>query len=121
MFDIYDEYRCRCNILDFQKAFHVVPHLRLIRKLKAHGIYGNVASWIEDWLKNRTPRVVLNGEASEFVEVTSGIPQRLVLGPLLFLIYVNNLGAGLNNDIAKFANDTNHGSALKRVLLCKAT
>ena len=51
--------------LDFQKAFDVVPHLRLIRKLKAYGIDGNVAAWIEDWLKNRTQRVVLNGEACE--------------------------------------------------------
>ena len=55
MFDIYDDYRAVDVIyLYFQKTIDVAPHLRLTRELKAHGIYGNVAAWIEDWLKNRT-------------------------------------------------------------------
>ncbi|MCQ7056700.1 reverse transcriptase domain-containing protein, partial [Clostridioides difficile] len=88
-----------------------VPHERLIRKLKAYGIDGNVVAWIEDWLKNRTQRVVLNGEASELVEVASGVPQGSVLGPLLFLIYVNDIDTGLNSAIAKFADDTKLGGS----------
>ena len=73
----------------------------------------NVAAGIEDWLKNRTQRVVLNGDAFELVKVTSIVPQGSVLEPLLFLIYVNDLGAGLNSDIAKFADDTKlEGSAV---------
>ena len=61
--------------LDFQKAFDKVPHVRLLKKLEACGIQGNVLSWIREWLRDRKQRVVLNGEKSDWVEITSGVPQ----------------------------------------------
>jgi hypothetical protein len=92
--------------LDFQKAFDKVPHYRLIKKVKAHGITGKVADWIEAWLKDRQQRVVLNGRQSQWNEVKSGVPQGSILGPLLFVIYINDIDDGIVSKLYKFADDT---------------
>jgi hypothetical protein len=72
------------QILDFQKAFDVVPHQRLLQKLNFYGIRGPLFQWIEKWLTTRTQRVVVDGESSNASHVKSGVPQGTVLGPSCF-------------------------------------
>ena len=78
--------------LDFQKAFDKVPHQRLILKLKSHGMGNSIINWIEQWLTDRKQRVVVDGEVSSWKLVLSGVPQGSVLGPILFLVYLNRAG-----------------------------
>ena len=92
-------------ILDFTKAFDKVPHKRLIHKLKYYGITGPISSWIESFLTERTQQVVINGSASTPIQVTSGVPQGTVLGPLFFLLYINDLPNNLTSNVRLFADD----------------
>ena len=92
--------------LDFRKAFDTVPHKRLMQKIKACGISGLVYDWIESWLVGRRQRVTLGANQSDWVEVISGVPQGSVLGPLFFLIFINDIDEDLINLILKFADDT---------------
>ena len=92
--------------LDFQKAFDKVPHQRLILKLKSHGMGNSIINWIEQWLTDRRQRVVVDGEVSSWKSVLSGVPQGSVLGPILFLVYINDLEDGVTGSILKFADDT---------------
>ena len=78
----------------------------MLMKLAAHGITGNVLKWIENWLSNRKQRVVLNGCFSEWRDVVSGVPQGSILGPLLFIIYINDINDCVAGRILKFADDT---------------
>ena len=80
--------------LDFQKAFDKVPHDKLIIKMRTIGITGAILEWVRNWLWDRTQRVVVGGTLSEQGIVGSGVPQGSVLGPLLFLIYLNDHDRG---------------------------
>lgn len=92
--------------LDFAKAFDKVPHKRLILKLRNHGIQGVLLGWITEWLKGRKQKVGIRGVSSDWADVLSGVPQGSVLGPLLFLVYINDLDFGIDNWILKFADDS---------------
>ena len=92
-------------LLDFSKAFDSVPHKRLLQKLSHYGIQGNLHQWIKAWLTQRKQRVILNNETSNFVPVKSGVPQGTVLGPLMFLLYINDIATNINSSIRLFADD----------------
>ena len=92
--------------LDFQKAFDKVPHQRLLLKLKAHGIDNDVINWIEECLTHIRQRVKVNGSISNWKYVLSGVPQVSVLGPLLFLRYINDLEDDISSKVLKFADET---------------
>jgi len=92
-------------IMDFSKAFDVVPHNRLINKLQRYGIQNTTLVWIRNFLKHRSQRVVVSGEKSGWSEVISGVPQGTVLGPLLFLLYINDLPNNINSHVRLFADD----------------
>ena len=92
--------------LDFSKAFDTVPHKRLLIKLKNCGIRGNVLNWIRSFLANRRQRVILRNGVSDWKYVPSGVPQGSILGPLLFLIYVNDIPDSVLSTAKMFADDT---------------
>ena len=92
--------------LDFQKAFDKVPHQRLILKLISLGMGNSIVNWIEQWLTDRRQRVDVDGEVSRWKSVLSGVPQGSVLGPILFLVYINDLDEGVTGKILKFADYT---------------
>lgn len=92
--------------LDFRKAFDAVPHERLLHKLKGYGVGGKLLSWIRAFLSNRQQRVVVEGSASDWIDVTSGVPQGSVLGPLLFIVYINDLPDCVQSQVKIFADDT---------------
>ena len=92
--------------LDFRKAFDRVPLKLLLHKLHCYGIRGKLLGWVENWLCGRVQRVVLQGTGSEWTEVLSGVPHGSVLGPVLFTVYINDLGGDIISRILKFADDT---------------
>lgn len=93
-------------VMDFSKAFDKVDHLRLVLKLKRMGINNKTSNWIQSWLSNRSQKVVVDGHASDSCPVLSGVPQGSVLGPCLFLIYINDMPDSLISNVRLFADDT---------------
>ena len=85
--------------VDFFKAFDLVPHDRLLTKLVASGVDSRVVVWVREFLVGRTQRVRVGGQLSKEVEVTSRVPQGSVLGPLLFLVYVNDIWKNIDSSI----------------------
>ena len=101
--------------LDFSKAFDKVQHKRLIGKMRHLGIGGKILDWVEAWLSNRMQRVVLNGQQSNMIPVPCSVPQGSVLGPLLFVIFIDDIDLCLEQVLAlilKFADDT---KVIKRI------
>ena len=91
--------------MDFAKTFNRDPHRRLLYKLEYYGIRGSTHKWISSWLSERSHKVVLDGQASDPVPVLSGVSQGSVLGPILFLIFINDLHENTRSSIRLFADD----------------
>ena len=113
--EIYDQFckavndgkEIRVVFLDISKAFDRVWHKGLLYKLRSCGIAGRLLDWLEDYLTDRQQRVIINGETSEWGRINAGVPQGSVLGPLLFLIFINDLAYVIRNcSIRLFADDT---------------
>ncbi len=93
--------------LDISKAFDKVWHQGLIYKLKKAGIRGRLLLWLTDYLTNRQQRVIIGGSNSEWANIEAGVPQGSILGPLLFLIFINDIANDLESVPHLFADDTN--------------
>ena len=92
-------------VLDFSKAFDKVGHKRLLKKLHNYGIRGNLLRWVLFFLLDRKQRVVVDGEHSEWVKMESGVPQGTVLGPIMFLAFINDLPDAVSSKVRLFADD----------------
>ena len=92
--------------MDFAKAFDKVPHKKLIRKLREYGINSSINQWIASFLHQQQQRVVCEGEMSSWVPETSSVPQGSMIGPILFLVYINDLPAKLQAKVRLFADNT---------------
>ena len=93
-------------LLDFSKAFDKVAHEKLLLKLHQNGTRGDTLNWIQDFLDNRKQTVVINGINSDEVPVSAGVPQGSFLGPILFLVYINDLPEQVKSRVRHFADDT---------------
>ena len=106
-----------CVFLDFAKAFDLVPHEHLLLKLQCLGITGQLLQWVRSFLTSRFQRVGINGSYSDWLPVRSGVPQGSVLGPLLFLLYIDDLHNVVSNSTLKLFADN---VALYREVKCSA-
>jgi hypothetical protein len=113
--ELYDQFckavnqgkEVRVVFLDISKAFDRVWHKGLLHKLKRCGITGKLLAWLKDYLSNRQQRVIVNGESSDWGDINAGVPQGSVLGPLLFLVFIDDITHVINNcKIRLFADDT---------------
>ena len=103
-------------MIDFRRAFDLVPFKHLIRKLEAHGIVGELLQWLSDWTRNRAQRVVLNGVSSSWVDVLSSVVQGSVLGPVLFIVFINDIDLEIHDPhikMFKYADDSKLGRPIR--------
>ena len=112
-FENYDE--TRAVFLDISKAFEKVWHDGIIFKLKSNGISGNILKCFENYLFNRFQRVVLNGKESNWMSLKAGVPQGSVLGPLLFLVYINDPTDNISSEMRLFVDDASLFTCVKGV------
>ena len=112
-FEKHDE--TRAVFLDISKAFDKVWHNGLIHKLKCNGISGNLLAFFESYIRNRYQRVTLNGTQSDWRSISAGVPQGSVLGPLLFLVYINDLTENIKSQMRLFADDSFVFTPVKKV------
>ena len=117
--EIYKSFDVGYNVpsvfLDISKSFGKVWHQSLHYKLKQNGISGKLLDILKDFLDNRTQRVILNGQYSSWAKVEAGVPQGSILGPLLFLIYINDLSDNLASNPKLFVDDTSLFSVVKNI------
>ena len=104
-FDQHSTLEMRANFLDISKVFGKVWHEGLLFKLEGIGISGNLLSLLKIFLSNRFQQVMLNGQCSSWSSVLAGVPQSSILGPLLFIIYMNDLPENLQSTVKLFADD----------------
>ena len=104
--------------LDYWKAFDTVPIKRLMQKCKGYGVRGAVAKCLEDLLTGRKMRVGMRGSYSEWVDVTSGVPQGSVIGPLLLVLYLNDIPESLQCMVKMFADDIKEFTKIKNTEDC---
>jgi len=106
MIDIEDGKPVDAIYLDLRKAFDTVPHKRLINKLKGYGITGSLLNWVKDFLSNRSQFVKINNASSSNTDVSSGVPQGSVVGPTLFIYFINDMPDVVDCMVRVFADDT---------------
>lgn len=93
-------------LLEFAKAFYTVPHDKLIEKVRAYGFDERLIKWLSNFLKKRRQQVVMGDVVTDWLEVLCGVPQGSVLGPLLFVIYIDDMPDSIANILELFADDS---------------